>query len=392
MKKLRIILFTGKGGVGKTTVAAATALRAAELGYRTLAISTDPSHSLGDAFETALGNAPTRIREKLWGQEINVLEEIADHWKTVKDYIAALMKSSGVDEVVAEEMAVLPGMDELFGLLEIHRASQAGRHDCLIVDCAPTAQTLRLLSFPDVARWWMRKIFPVERKLAKALRSVTKTVMSLPVPADEVFASAQRLFDDTERLKELLVAPATTSVRLVLNPEKIVIEESERAYTYLCLYGYAVDCVIANRLLPASAGRSYFRKWYAAQHRYMEKIERGFAPLPILRSELRRDEVSGCDELLALARDLYGDDDPVRTYYEGSPQSLERADGRYVLRMHLPFAKREDLEVIKDEDQLFVRSGPWRREIFLTSATALLDIEKAVLEGNDLRVYFTKGD
>ena len=385
---MRIILFTGKGGVGKTTIASATALQAAALGHKTLAISTDASHSLADAFNLQMGNTPVKLTENLWGQQVDVLEEIDANWRVIQDYLASVIRSRGIDHIIADEMAVLPGMDELFGLLEIHRARRTGKYDCLIVDCAPTGQTLRLLSFPDVARWWMEKIFPVERKVAKVLRPMTKTIMSFPIPEDSFFASAQRIFNDTEKLKELLVDARTTSVRLVLNPEKIVVEETQRAYTYLNLYGYSVDSVIVNRILPDAVVDSYFKNWHKSQHKYLEKIIAAFSPLPILRSQLMRSEIVGMAPLLRLAKSIYADEDPTKIYYDGTPQKITREGKKYVLRLSLPFAKKADLEVLKNEEQLILRVGSYRRDLFLPGALALLTIEKASFESGELRISF----
>jgi len=341
---MRVILFTGKGGVGKTTIAAATATRAAELGHKTLVISTDAAHSLGDSFDRQLGNSPTKISGNLWAQEISVLEEIAQNWKTIQEYMASFFRSTGLDDILAEEMAVLPGMDELFGLFHIHKANRSGKYDCLIVDCAPTGQTLRLLSFPEVARWWMQKIFPVERKVAKTLRAMKKrTILSIPIPEDIVYASIQKLFDDIGALNDLLAEPKTTSVRVVLNPEKIILEETQRAYTYLNLYGYPVDCVIANRILPDEVKDSYFSGWRKAQKLYMEKVESAFSPLPILKSKLMRSEIVGGKLLAQLGRDIYGGDDPVRVYYEGSPQRIIKEDDGYVMVLKLPFVKKRHI-------------------------------------------------
>ena len=389
---MRIILFTGKGGVGKTTIASATALRTAELGYKTLAVSTDASHSLGDAFDMEMGNAPVKVADNLWGQQVDVLDQIDANWRVIQDYISSVIKSRGIDHIIADELAVLPGMDELFGLLEIHRARQKGSYDCIIVDCAPTGQTLRLLSFPDVARWWMEKIFPVERKVAKVIRPMTKTILSIPIPEDLVFASAQKLFNDTEKLKALLTEPQTTSVRLVLNPEKIVVDETQRAYTYLNLFGYAVDCVIANRILPDAVVDSYFKNWHKTQHKYLEKITASFSPLPILHSELMRSEIVGAAALLRLAKSIYGKDDPTRIYYEGTPQTITRQGRDYVLHLRLPFARKADLEVFKNEEQLIIRVGSYRRDLFLPGALALLTIKKASFEAGELRIIFAKGD
>jgi len=390
---MRVILFTGKGGVGKTTIAAATATRAAELGYRTLAISTDPAHSLGDSFDLTLGNSPTKVSDNLWAQEIDVLQEIEANWKTVQDYMASFFKSTGVDDILAEEMAVLPGTDELFGLFHIHKANQSGNYDCLIVDCAPTGQTLRLLSFPEVARWWMQKIFPVERKVAKTLRAMKKrTIMSVPIPEDSVYASIQELFDDIGALKELLAEPETTSVRIVLNPEKIILEETQRAYTYLNLYGYPVDCVIANRILPDEVTDSYFSGWRKAQQKYMEKVESVFSPLPILQSKLMRSEIVGRKLLTQLGQDIYGQQDPTRVYYSQRPQQVIKEGQTYVLVLKLPFVKKSGLDVLKNQDELTIQIGSYRREILLPSTLSLLQVEKATLKANELRITFVKGE
>jgi len=389
---MRVILFTGKGGVGKTTIAAATAMRAAELGHKTLAISTDAAHSLGDSFDLALGNTPKKVSENLWAQEINVLEEISLHWQTIQDYMTAFFKSIGVNDILADEMAVLPGADELFGLLHIHNANQSGKYDCLVVDCAPTGQTLRLLSFPEVARWWMQKIFPVERKIAKTLRAVRKrTILSMPIPEDSFYASIQKLFEDIGTLKELLADPETTSVRIVLNPEKIILEETQRAYTYLNLYGYPVDCVIANRILPDEVKDPYFSDWRKAQRKYMDKVQRVFSPLPVLRNNLKRSEIMGRELLAEVGRDVYGEDDPTQVYYNERPQRVTKEGGTYVLTLKLPFVEKADLEILKNEDELKIQIGNYRRDIMLPGALSLLDVDRATFEANELRITFVKG-
>ncbi|MHC4691210.1 MAG: ArsA family ATPase [Planctomycetota bacterium] len=390
---MRVILFTGKGGVGKTTIAAASAMRVAELGHKTLVVSTDAAHSLGDSFDVKLGNSPTKVANKLWAQEVNVLEEIAANWKTVQEYMASFFKSRGVEDILAEEMAVLPGMDELFGLLHLHRAKQTNQYDCVIVDCAPTGQTLRLLSLPEVSRWWMQKIFPVERKVAKTLRMMRKkTILTIPVPDDALYASIQELFDNIGALKELLADPKKTSVRIVLNPEKIILEETQRAYTYLNLYGYPVDCVVANRILPDEVTDSYFSSWRKTQSKYMSKIENVFSPLPVLKSKLMRSEIVGTKRLSRLGKYIYGSDDPSRIYYDQIPQQVITEQDGYVLVIQLPFVKKAGLDILRNEDQLTVRIGNYRREILLPATLSLLQIGKAKLESNELRISFVKGE
>ena len=391
-KQMRVILFTGKGGVGKTTIAAATATRTAELGHKTLVISTDAAHSLGDSLGLQLGNSPTKISDNLWAQEVNVLEEITANWQTIQNYLASFFKSTGVDDILAEEMAILPGLDEMFGLFHIHKANQSGMYDCLIVDCAPTGQTLQLLSMPEVARWWMQKFFPVERKIAKALRAMRKKkIMSIPIPEDSVYASIQQLYDDVGALKEMLAEPGTTSVRIVLNPEKIVLEETRRAYTYLNLYGYPVDCVIANRILPDEVTDSYFSDWRKTQRRYMAKIERIFSPLPVLQSKLMRSEIAGRKLLIQLGKDIYGGQDPTKVYCDQRPQQILRDKKAYVLVLKLPFVKKAEVNILKNEHELTIQIGSYRRDILLPSALSPLDVEKATLKADELRITFFKG-
>jgi arsenite/tail-anchored protein-transporting ATPase len=386
---MRVILFTGKGGVGKTTIAAATATRAAALGHRTLVISTDAAHSLGDSFGRQLGNSTTKVNSNLWAQEVSVLEEIAENWKTIQEYLASFFRSTGVDDILAEEMAVLPGMDELFGLFHIYKANRSGKYDCLVVDCAPTGQTLRLLSFPEVARWWMQKIFPIERKVAKSLRAMKKrTILSIPIPEDSVYVSIQTLFENIGALSELLADPKITSVRIVLNPEKIILDESQRAYTYLNLYGYPVDCVVANRILPEEVKDSYFSAWRKTQAKYMEKVESVFSPLPILKCTLMRSEIEGYAALERFGEDLYGRDDPVKVYYEENPQRVVKEGDGYAMILKLPFAKKAHLDVLKNEDQLTIQIGNYRREVLLPNALALLEVGKATFEANELKVTF----
>ena len=390
---MRVILFTGKGGVGKTTIAAATATRTAELGHKTLVISTDAAHSLGDSFDLALGNSPTKVSDNLWAQEVNVLEEITENWKTIQEYMASFFRSTGTDDILAEEMAVLPGLDELFGLFHIHKADQSGTYDCLIVDCAPTGQTLQFLSMPEVVRWWMQKFFPVERKIAKTLRAMRKKkIMSIPIPEDSVYASIQQLYDNVGALKEMLTEPGTTSVRIVLNPEKIVLEETQRAYTYLNLYGYPVDCVIANRILPDEVTDSYFSGWHKAQKKYMQKVKNVFSPLPVLKSKLMRSEIVGRGLLEQVGRDIYGGDDPTRVYYGQRPQQVIKQGQTYVLVLKLPFAKKAELDILKNEDELTIQIGSYRRDILLPSVLSLLHIGKATLKADELRIVFVKGE
>ena len=385
---MRIILYTGKGGVGKTTVSAATALMAAERGYRTLVISTDPAHSLADAFDRPLGPEPTRIAEHLWGQEINVLEEIRIHWGEVRDYLTALFATRGVDEVIAEEMAVFPGMEELCSLLQIRRQGEEGRFDCLIVDCAPTGETMRLLSFPDVARWYMEKLFPWERRIVTAMGPIVQRFVSVPLPKDNVYAAIEGLFNRIDGMKEILCDAKRSSIRLVLNPEKMVIKEAQRALTYLNLYGYVTDAVVCNRVFPRRLQRGYFAEWTQIQSRYREMIQRAFSPLPIWEIPLFNREVVGLEMLERMGRSLFAERDPLRVWMPGPIQTVRKKGEHYFLRVRLPFLKKDEISLLKRGDELVVSIGNYRRDVVLPKALADLAVKRARLEEGHLVVRF----
>lgn len=387
---MRIILYTGKGGVGKTSVAAATALRAARLGYKTLAMSTDTAHSLGDSFDRPLGGEIVPIVDNLWGQEIDVFRETEAHWGTLENYIKILMAWRGIDEVLAEEMAILPGMEELAGLVHLISYHQQAEYDVIVVDCAPTGETLRLLSFPDVTRWWLHRIFPIQRTAARIARPVLKRVTDLPFPEDEVFEALKDLFEKLDRMREILTDAATCSVRLVLNPEKMVIKESQRTFTYLNLYGYATDLVICNRLIPQDVTDAYFSNWKDSQERYYALVEEAFSPLPILKAPLMEQEVVGTVMLERFADALYGDSDPTRVYFEGQRQDIRQEDGDYVLTLMLPFSKKEDIQLSQVGDELIVHVGNQKRNLILPRALAGLASEGAKLEGDRLTIRFVR--
>jgi arsenite-transporting ATPase len=387
---MRIILYTGKGGVGKTSVAAATALRAARLGYKTLAMSTDAAHSLGDSFDRPLGGEIVPIIDNLWGQEIDIFRETETHWGTLENYIKILMAWRGIDEVLAEEMAILPGMEELAGLIHLINYHQQAEYDVIVVDCAPTGETLRLLSFPDVTRWWLHRIFPIQRTAARIARPVLKRVTDLPFPEDEVFEALKDLFEKLDRMREILTDAATCSVRLVLNPEKMVIKESQRTFTYLNLYGYATDLVICNRLIPQDVTDAYFSNWKDSQERYYALVEEAFSPLPILKAPLMEQEVVGMAMLERFADALYGDSDPTRVYFEGQRQDIRQEDGDYVLTLMLPFSRKEDIQLSQVGDELIVHVGNQKRNLILPRALAGLASEGAKLEGDRLTIRFVR--
>ncbi|MBI4233781.1 MAG: ArsA family ATPase [Chloroflexi bacterium] len=385
---MRIILYTGKGGVGKTSVAAATGLNAAERGYSALVISTDVAHSLADSFDVSLGPDPTRVAPNLWGQEIDVLTEVDRYWSTVRDWLAALMQWQGIDEVVAEELAVLPGMEELVGLLYITRYYEAGPYDVLIVDCAPTGETLRLLSFPDMARWYMQRLFPLGKRAASTLGPVARTIMGMPVPSQKVFDTVQSLYQELDRMHAVLTGSEDASVRLVMNPEKMVIKEAQRTYTYLNLYSYHTDLVVCNRVIPSAVGDRYFDAWKESQARYLQLIQESFSPVPILTAPLMDREVVGLDTLRELGRAIFGDADPTKVFYRGRPQEITRDRGGHVLKVTLPFVSKEQVSLLHNGDELVVQVGHYRRNIYLPRILAGLTVQDASLDGDLLRIRF----
>ena len=387
---MRVILFTGKGGVGKTSVAAATALRCARLGHRTLVMSTDPAHSLGDSFDLELGPEPREISTNLWAQEVSALHEMERHWTRLHDYAAQVFATQGLDDVVAEEVANPPGMDEIASLMWIKHYADRDLYDALIVDCAPTGETLQLLMFPDAARWWLDKVYPWERKAMKLARPLLQSMIDIPLPSDEVYASVKDLLLDLEGMKRVLVDSEVTSVRLVLNLEKMVVKEAKRSFTYLSLFGYVTDAVVVNRRLPEDLSDELFRKWRDIHQRYAVEVDQSFQPLPIFNVPLFDEEVVGERMLLRMAEAIYGDRDPTDRFYEGSSQRVEKVGAEYVLALKVPFADREDVTLSRQDGELFVTVGSYRREVALPRVLASRSTLGAVIEGGELRVRFGK--
>jgi arsenite-transporting ATPase len=387
---VRVILFTGKGGVGKTSVAAATALRCAQLGHRTLVMSTDPAHSLGDSFDREFGPEPQQISANLWAHEVSALHELERHWKRLHDYAAEVFATQGLDDVVAEEVANPPGMDEIASLMWIKHYAERDLYDTLIVDCAPTGETLQLLMFPDAARWWLDKIYPWERKAMKLARPLLQSVIDMPLPSDEVYASVKDLLLDLEGMKKVLVDSEVTSIRLVLNLEKMVVKEAKRSFTYLSLFGYVTDAVVVNRRLPEELSDELFRKWRDIHQRYAVEVDHSFQPLPIFNVPLFDEEVVGERMLLRMAEAIYGDRDPTDRFYQGTSQRVEKIGSEYVLALKVPFADREDVTLSRQDGELFVTVGSYRREVALPRVLASRSTLGAAIESGELRVRFGK--
>ncbi len=385
---MRVLLFTGKGGVGKTTVAAATAVRAADAGLRTLVMSTDPAHSLGDSFDEEIGSQPAQIAERLWAQQIDAQERLEDNWREIQDYMIQLMNWAGTETIQAEELTVLPGLDEIFSLIDVKTHVESGAYDVLIVDCAPTAETLRLLSLPDVMQWYIERIFPVERRIVKTVRPLVSRVTSLPIAGDRVFDAVERLHRNLDAVKKILTDEATSSVRLVLNLEKMVIAEARRTYTYLGLFGYRVDAVVVNRVLPPDVTDPYFGKWKDIQAEHLATVHESFEPVPILTSRLFDREMIGVGLLEEMATEIYGELDAADILYRDDPIRVRKRGTGYVLVMRLPFASREDMDIHRRGEELFIRVGAYKRNLILPQSLKRMSVREANFAGDHLEILF----
>ena len=384
----RVLLFTGKGGVGKTTVAAATALRCARAGLRTVVVSTDPAHSLADAFGVELGPLSVEVAPGLWAEQLDAQARLEDAWADIQGWVRDVLEWAGVEAIEAEELAVLPGLDEVFALTDIARYARSGSWDVVVVDCAPTAETLRLLALPDALSWYVHRVLPVSRRLTRAVGPVLSRVSSVPVAGDRVFAAADRLYGLLAGVRDLLTDAGRTSVRLVVNPERMVIAEARRTHTYLSLFGYGVDAVVANRLLPDEIVDPWFKAWKETHAEHLAAIEDGFAPVPVLRAALAPDELVGIERLRSFAGDLYGDERPDGRLHVGAPFTVVPDGAELVLRMPLPGVDRDDLDLAQRDDELLVRVGPYRRAMILPDSLRRRAVVAASLDDGTLAVRF----
>ncbi len=383
---MRLILYLGKGGVGKTTTAAATAVRAAELGHRTLVVSTDVAHSLADALDRPLGSRPTAIAPNLWGQEINVLDEIRTHWGDLQKYLQTMLRRKGVDDVAAEELAIIPGMEELVSLLHIRKQAHSGEFDVVIVDAAPTGETVRLLTMPETFQLYAGRIMNWESSTMKIARPFVRAML----PATDVFESLPRFIAEVEELRKTLTEPTTSSYRLVLTPERMVLKEAQRAATYLALYGYPVDGAVLNRVLPPQPGDAtgFAAQLYNVQSGYRQLAHDLFAPLPIWEAPYAPRDLRGLDDLAELGRTLFGTTDPTRVFFTGATQTITKQADGYILRLPLPHVELDKVNMKKRGDQLFVEIGNFRREMILPLTLSDREATRAVFRNGVLEVHF----
>jgi arsenite-transporting ATPase len=381
---MRVLLFTGKGGVGKTTTAASTAALAASRGLKTLVLSTDPAHSLADAFDVPLGPRPTELQPGLSAMQVDAQQAFERSWSEVQDYLRSVLERAGVDALQADELTVLPGAEEVLALLELRRQAASGLYDLVVVDCAPTGETLRLLALPDALRWYVDKVFPAQRRVLKAVRPLLGRVAH--VPEDGVFEAVARLHAELTEVHELLTAP-TTSVRLVLTPEAVVVAEARRTLTSLALYGYRVDGLVANRVLPAS-GDPWVSGWVAAQEAQLALVRADVAPLPVLVSPYAPAEPVGADALLEFASSLYGDSDPTLGTVGDDLVQVRRTTDGFELSLALPLARLEDLVLARSGEDLVITLAGHRRLLALPSALQRCDVVGARLVAGRLLVAF----
>jgi arsenite/tail-anchored protein-transporting ATPase len=390
---MRLILMTGKGGVGKTSVAAATGLRCAELGYKTLVLSTDPAHSLADSFDLELGHEPKLVRPNLWGAELDALIELEQNWGAVKRYITQVLQARGLDGVQAEELAILPGMDEIFGLVRMKRHYDEGDFDVLIIDSAPTGTALRLLSLPEVSGWYMRRFYKPLQGLSVALRPLVeplfKPIVGFSLPDKEVMDAPYEFYEQIEALEKVLTDNTKTSVRLVTNPEKMVIKESLRAHAYLSLYNVATDLVVANRIIPAEVQDPFFKRWKENQQQYRQEIQDNFLPLPVKEVPLFSEEMCGMEALERLKETLYKDEDPSQVYYQETTVRVVQDKNQYSLELYLPGIAKDQIQLNKTGDELNVRIGNHRRNLVLPQALAALQPAGAKMEEDYLKIRFS---
>lgn len=384
----RVLLLTGKGGVGKTTIAAATAVKAARAGARVLLTSTDPAHSLADVLDRPLGDEPVAVEPNLEAQQLDAQARLEAHWSEVREFLVQVLHAAGLGEVQAEELLLLPGMDELFALIDLRARVEQGEHDLVVIDCAPTAETLRLLSLPEALQWYVDRIAGPGRGLARAVAPMARAVSGVPVPDDQVLGAVDRLQSDLAAVHGLLQDRTRSTIRLVTNPERVALDETVRTWTTLALFGYGVDAVIVNRVLPDEVDDPYLARWKQRHAEHLATAERSFAPVPVLRTPLQPDEPIGTDALVQVAEDCYGTMDPAAVLHDAPGTTVTATDDGWVLRMELPFASRDDLDLGRRGGDLHVKVAGAHRTVPLPVRLRRCDVAGAALHDGVLEVRF----
>ncbi|RUT42913.1 ArsA family ATPase [Paenibacillus anaericanus] len=386
---MRIILYTGKGGVGKTSVAASTAVQSAAQGLKTLVVSTDPAHSLGDSLDRQLSSEPIEIEKNLWAQEIDTIHEVEKGWGKIQQYMTTLLTSKAVKDITTEELTVFPGMEDLLSLLRILQYYKEKTFDVVIIDCAPTGETLALLSFPDIFRWWMEKLFPIKKKMLKVARPVIGPLTGIPMPSDSVMDELDNVYYQLDEMRQIIADRETTSIRIVVNPEKMVIKEAQRSFTYLNIYDFNVDGIVVNRVIPDSVTDPYFKAWKDAHARYKEMIHDSFSPLPIYYAPLFDQEVVGIDMLKRMGKEMFSDNDnPIEIKTNLRTQQVVKDGAEYIFSIYLPFTEKKDLSLNQKFDELIIKVGNVKRIITLPRTLQSLTVKGAEFVEETLKIRF----
>ncbi|MEK4513331.1 ArsA family ATPase [Paenibacillus sp. FSL K6-2524] len=386
---MRIILYTGKGGVGKTSVAASTAVQSAAQGLKTLVVSTDPAHSLGDSLDRQLSSEPIEIEKNLWAQEIDTIHEVEKGWGKIQQYMTTLLTSKAVKDITTEELTVFPGMEDLLSLLRILQYYKEKTFDVVIIDCAPTGETLALLSFPDIFRWWMEKLFPIKKKMLKVARPVIGPLTGIPMPSDSVMDELDNVYYQLDEMRQIIADRETTSIRIVVNPEKMVIKEAQRSFTYLNIYDFNVDAIVVNRVIPDSVTDPYFKAWKDAHARYKEMIHDSFSPLPIYYAPLFDQEVVGIDMLKRMGKEMFSDNDnPIEIKTNLRTQQVVKDGAEYIFSIYLPFTEKKDLSLNQKFDELIIKVGNVKRIITLPRTLQSLTVKGAEFVEETLKIRF----
>lgn len=385
---MRIILYTGKGGVGKTSVAAATAVKSAEQGKKTLVVSTDPAHSLGDSLNMKLSNEPMEIKENLWAQEIDAIHEVEEGWGKVQKYLTELFTSKAIKDITTQELTVFPGMEDLLSLLRILKYYKEGRFDVIVIDCAPTGETLALLSFPEMLRWWVEKLFPIKKKAIKIAGPLAESMLKIPMPSSQVLDEIDNMYYQLDEMKRIFSDREITSIRIVVNPEKMVIKEAQRSFTYLNIYDFNVDAIVVNRVIPEGVTDNYFKVWKDIQKKYKTDIIESFSPIPIYYAPLFETEVVGMEMLNRMAEEVFKNENPIEIKYNGRAQKINKDGEDYILSIPMPFMDKNELSLNQKGDQLIVKAGNIKRNINLPRTLMDFSIKRAKFEDEMLKIWF----